>query len=1012
MSDTLLPNYTFLPWLRKGISNQITETENKGTTDPAENDVRASVTVKLKIKGEGTIIADPDADKTIQLIGPGDIVGFNTRAIVKTTPSEWDTNFEPNYLASIEFYDEDFPWRYTPAVANLNHQLRPWLFLFVLKEDEFTLDTTIEKTLSSITISDGAEAPFLPKFDELATWAHVQVNDNIDPDNTDILADALNALRDDITHHPDSAVSRIVSPRKLEENTNYYAFLVPTYETGRLAGLGVDEAELATIKAQAPSWGTAHVLEANRWPVYHSWSFKTGKAGDFEYLVRQLKPRAVDNRVGRREMDIQNAGFGLNYQVDLLDATSTKTTLSLEGALKVPGTEGEAYPYPDASDDVGYDPTLHTDFRKQLQDLLNLEEDFKNEGGLAGSDNYYGSHVLAGSSVDGDPIIAPPLYGRWHAMVNKAKVDDTEASGSPNWFNELNLDPRNRVVASIGTKTVQEKQDVLMDQAWAQLGDVIEANRKLNMAQLSVETSNALYKKHVSSQPNEKVLAMTGKMKRRIKNDLSSKTYFQEEKESKLPQAIEDKAMRRVMRPVGPVMKRIDPTQTINAGTDNLTDRLDKELIDGGVTAAIAKTAPDEAQTTSLSEMLDGVTPVPPIDPAVSSFAVGDIGEIATGPLGAEAPDFKTALAAFDAYFDSDNWLEPDPKASFDITKAVDVKSKIAPRMTLKNRVYKSVVFDTPIDTPDRIVPAMAHPVFKQPMYEAIRDLDTELLIPNLNLVPMNSIALLETNQKFIESFMTGLNHEMGRELLWREYPTDQRGTYFRQFWNVSDYVNTDALEADTLEESLYDIPKMDTWSTTSKLGDHNHRSDEANLVLLIRGDLLKKYPNAIIYAVEAEWQKTDDVDDYTLPRRPKTGGEKFPLFNAKIDPDITFIGFDLTQEDALGDDPDEVADPSPGYFFVLKERAGEVRFGMDIAPETVDPVYATWDDLHWGHLSSTDRIELGALTANPTDKDVNGEDEVTWSSDMNAAEMAMVLYQNPVMVSVHASEMLTALAE
>ena len=30
---------------------------------------------------------------------------------------------------------------------------------------------------------------------------------------------------------------------------------------------------------------------------------------------------------------------------------------------------------------------------------------------------------------------------------------------------------------------------------------------------------------------------------------------------------------------------------------------------------------------------------------------------------------------------------------------------------------------------------------------------------------------------------MVGLNVEMGRELLWRGFPTDQRGTYFRHFW-------------------------------------------------------------------------------------------------------------------------------------------------------------------------------------------------------------------------------------
>ena len=40
--------------------------------------------------------------------------------------------------------------------------------------------------------------------------------------------------------------------------------------------------------------------------------------------------------------------------------------------------------------------------------------------------------------------------------------------------------------------------------------------------------------------------------------------------------------------------------------------------------------------------------------------------------------------------------------------------------------------------------------------------------------------AVLETNPKFVEAFMVGLNTEMSHELLWRGFPTDQRGTYFR----------------------------------------------------------------------------------------------------------------------------------------------------------------------------------------------------------------------------------------
>ena len=66
---------------------------------------------------------------------------------------------------------------------------------------------------------------------------------------------------------------------------------------------------------------------------------------------------------------------------------------------------------------------------------------------------------------------------------------------------------------------------------------------------------------------------------------------------------------------------------------------------------------------------------------------------------------------------------------------------------------------------------------------------------------------------------MVGLNHEMARELLWREYPTDQRGSYFRQFWDVSGYLPGAGEDVSNLSEKLKDIPEIHTWRKASKLG-------------------------------------------------------------------------------------------------------------------------------------------------------------------------------------------------
>ena len=136
MTDPLA-TYTFLPWLRQGLSNSITQDE--AAANPG---LRPSVAVQLTLRSEAVGAAVPDANlatTTVRLYGPGDVLGMEARAVFKTEPKHWITNFEPNNLAHVEFYDEDFPWRYTPAHANAaSHRHQPWIMLVVLEEGEFT----------------------------------------------------------------------------------------------------------------------------------------------------------------------------------------------------------------------------------------------------------------------------------------------------------------------------------------------------------------------------------------------------------------------------------------------------------------------------------------------------------------------------------------------------------------------------------------------------------------------------------------------------------------------------------------------------------------------------------------------------------------------------------------------------------------------------------------------------------------------------------------------------------
>ena len=164
---------------------------------------------------------------------------------MKVEPRHWITNFEPNYLPYIEFYEEDFPWRYTPAAPDLaKHRLRPWLALVVMKEDEFK-DSPVaaSRPLPAIEVTAQPDVVF-PPADQLWAWAHVHVNkDLIAQDGVFVSTDtdaARARLENLLRSNPDHAYSRIVCPRQLEPDVGYHAFLIPSFESGRLAGLGLD----------------------------------------------------------------------------------------------------------------------------------------------------------------------------------------------------------------------------------------------------------------------------------------------------------------------------------------------------------------------------------------------------------------------------------------------------------------------------------------------------------------------------------------------------------------------------------------------------------------------------------------------------------------------------------------------------------------------------------------------------------------------------------------------------
>jgi hypothetical protein len=1010
MSD-ILGKYSFLPWLRRGIAAKIKQPEVFGIATGSP-DSRATYSVKVKINND--IGGETAVPKDLEIVGPGDVVGIDSRAILKTEPHNWITNFEPHLFPFIEFYEEDFPWRFTPA-APVGKKLRPWITLIVLKESEFTRGDVLAGPLPRINVGAGADSTLFPNPAQTWAWSHIQFNGFLDT-TTDSSMDpylqadvntALNRFVQEVAANPDKAYSRILCPRRLESNTSYYAFLIPAFETGRLAGLGVDDVDINAVEAQKPSFGSPHTAENNTFPVYHEWFFKTGATGDFEYLVRQIIPRVVDSRVGKRLMDVQNPG----YNVSFAGVPPNSGTQYLEGALRAPLTVSMSYAAWKAS--AGQ-------YFNRMRDLLNLAEDLNDAA--FGSSFYALNPFYSGStSIEDDPIVAPPIYGRWHAL--RRRVEGATLSPNPDlpkapnaWLNELNMDPRNRVPAGLGTEYVRKNQDLLMDKAWEQLGEVLEANRQLRWAQMAQQSSARLFGKHIKPQGQEQNVGLTAKMQRKVKDSPTS-TQWKTTARSAQPLATLDHAYRRIQRPNGPTLRKVDPTSALHTD-NNLVTRLANKNIPTVEPVAVST---QQNFVTALDVRSD-INTVRSASSVV--FRVSAPGTGAYTGDSAEQADFLAAVEPYKNYFLPANWAPFDSGPMLDTaTVEAEMNTGLDPIFTIPKAVYAQLQLPGPPPPPDKIYPVMAYPILDRPMYESVRDQGVDYLVPNLNLIPNNSITLLETNQKFIESFMVGANHEMGRELLWREFPTDQRGSYFRRFWDSSDYVDTQGRSPEDIALETYDIDEIHKWVSNTPLGSHDFRADNddtTKMVLVIRGDLLKKFPNTVIYAQKAKYRLAPDLEPVLELPRLLDDEFLFPIFSAKVEPDITFIGFNLTTEEAKGD---RNLASMPGWFFIIKERPGETRFGIDEPTTGHVATPATWSDLDWQHIQDAASVasapEFGPTfpsfplggayidlkkVISPGNDEIN-DTSITWAE--NSANMAMIFYQQPVLVAIHANEMI-----
>lgn len=173
-------------------------------------------------------------------------------------------------------------------------------------------------------------------------------------------------------------------------------------------------------------------------------------------------------------------------------------------------------------------------------------------------------------------------------------------------------------------------------------------------------------------------------------------------------------------------------------------------------------------------------------------------------------------------------------------------------------------------------------------VFDYFRKYRPDLILPNTEDIPNNSISLYKIHQQFIECILLGMNEEISRELLWREVPIGLKNTLFRKFW---DHVDFEDFHTNKTAQNIHPI---NDWQ--EELGKNTINSP--SIVILIRADIIRQYPEVIIYA-------------------KKDSSVEFPLFRELLDRHTLLVGINLTKANLEQEE----------WSLIITERPGALEF-------------------------------------------------------------------------------------
>ena len=937
----------FLPWMRVGLAASI------------EGDGNGSALIQPAVDVVVDDGVHPVSGPQIQLRGPGDVLALNPAEIKRRVPEAGAVGAETNYFCAVEFFAPDLPWRYTPTAVTDGHLL-PWLVLVVVElGDGVTLSSGGRLPVLSVD----SPADHLPDLADSWAWAHVQSAVPIDGS----FAKAYEA-------DPTAFTSRLLCPRRLRADTSYTACLVPAFASGRRAGLGL---------SVTPSAELAWTTEKVELPVYDTWELTAGDRFDFKTLAKRIKPAELPEDVGFRDLDLTDPGTGIQ---------PISTPATFVGAMHA--------------------PTDSIDYWHDKDDRDQFESDVRKR--LVSSASQSGREGAAYDPLVDDPVVTPTVYGA--PQVGKSAVPEAVKT-QRGWFEELNIAPHHRAVAGLGAEVVRADQESLMAAAWEQSRAALDVNRQLNRGRLSTEVAAYTERKWATLDDATAVsIAAPAFVSMRVGGSTAKRLVV----DGEAPAAYFGAAFRRLGRTNGPLSTRVtvlaaqSPAIAITRAVlqasapeaDSVVDPLSTAYRQRFLPAGMDCSA-DAVESSSPVIVAGGDRPRrrpgrgrsdrPPTGrqrdvPIEGNGAVAR--KAATTTLELEPFEFEVERPVTDGRIIT---TVPDSgDIGFDL--AATMRAAVQPVAAIRDSVRSLLVVPSTVWEAVSIPTSVGlQPRFTDPMYERVRALSVDYLVPGVGSVPNNTLSLLEINPAYIEAFLVGLNHEMSRELRWREYPAALGQTWFQHFFD-----NVDPAGA-------VDVRPIDSWAEIAPLGheytqtrgvEPDGEEGAAGLVVLIKADLIRKYPDVRVYAVPA----TIDGEGERVPIEGAT--PEFPSFVGTLQRGVNFYGFDtLTEGKARGDGAD-----NDGWFFVLEEEPRAMRFGLDRGKdEQKGNLPGSWDNLAWAHLATEDGVVPWFCSMSPPNQQFAQEEDLgtglEWGDD--AAVMAAITFRRPIQVFMHASAML-----